>query len=178
MSARTCSVEGCDREFHAHGYCEVHYRRVRREGITDLRPVPSVAERIASRCTEQFNGCLVWKGATVDGGYGRIQLNKKSSLLHRVAWELVNGPIPDGMVVCHTCDNPPCVNVAHLFLGTQLDNLADMRAKGRGRSGGNEKKTHCPQGHPYDALNTYVSPSGSRSCRICASARRKRRVMA
>ena len=52
-------------------------------------------------------------------------------LTHRVAWELENGPIPTGMQVCHACDNPPCSNVGHLFLGTQGENLADMVSKGR-----------------------------------------------
>lgn len=53
---------------------------------------------------------------------------------HRYAWVLANGPIAPGLVVCHTCDNPPCINVDHLFIGTQADNVRDMYAKGRGVS--------------------------------------------
>jgi hypothetical protein len=52
---------------------------------------------------------------------------------HRVAWELTNGPIPPGLHICHRCDNPPCVTPAHLFVGTNLDNIADKVAKGRQR---------------------------------------------
>lgn len=73
---------------------------------------------------------MEWTGATLKG-YGQIGDGRCLRYTHRVAWELVNGPIPDGMHVCHHCDNPPCCNVDHLFLGTDADNNADMIAKGR-----------------------------------------------
>lgn len=79
--------------------------------------------------------CWLWTGAKDSKGYGNISLGgrgagyRKSS---RVAWELVNGPAPEGMAVCHKCDNPSCVRPDRLFLGTQRENLADMRRKGRG----------------------------------------------
>jgi hypothetical protein len=62
-------------------------------------------------------------------------------LAHRIAYELECGPVPEGMFVLHRCDNPPCVRVSHLFLGTRADNLADMRAKGRGVGGPNNPRT-------------------------------------
>ena len=79
--------------------------------------------------------CLEWQGALDHHGYGRLSSrsgragNPESA--HRVAWEMAHGPIPDGMNVLHRCDNPPCVNVEHLFLGTMKDNTRDMMAKGR-----------------------------------------------
>jgi hypothetical protein len=76
------------------------------------------------------------------------------------------------MIICHHCDNPPCCDIDHLFLGTNADNMADKIAKGRHRNG-NEKKTHCPRGHPYDEVNTYVIPGGRgrRDCRKCIKMR-------
>jgi hypothetical protein len=74
-----------------------------------------------------INGCWIWKTRKNPGGYGTIGVK----LAHRVAWELTNGKIPQGMDVCHHCDNPPCVNPAHLFIGTASDNLLDCVAKGR-----------------------------------------------
>jgi hypothetical protein len=59
------------------------------------------------------------------------KFNGKTRSVHSVAWEVTNGPIPEGQVVCHRCDNPPCCNPAHLFVGTQADNLQDMTEKGR-----------------------------------------------
>ena len=75
--------------------------------------------------------CMIWKGATNTHGYGWKTINMKQVGLHRVAWEWANGPIPKGMSVLHKCDNPPCVNPDHLFIGTQRDNIDDMVRKGR-----------------------------------------------
>lgn len=77
--------------------------------------------------------CTIWAGAKNKAGYGtRGNGRGGSALAHRVAFSEAFGPIPEGMCVLHKCDNPPCVNPEHLFLGTQADNVRDMRQKGRG----------------------------------------------
>lgn len=75
-------------------------------------------------------GCWEWTGSRHRNGYGQFYY-RGPAMAHRVSWELANGPVPDGMLVCHRCDNPPCVRPDHLFLGTQADNLVDMVSKGR-----------------------------------------------
>jgi hypothetical protein len=81
----------------------------------------------------QSDACWIWTGARLPNGYGRVTQQGKQVYTHRLAWELTHGPIPDGLVVCHSCDNPPCCNPAHLWLGTPADNVHDRDAKGRGR---------------------------------------------
>lgn len=78
--------------------------------------------------------CVLWSGSRVKG-YGVLWEARKRLLAHRVAYEKANGSIPAGLCVCHACDNPACVNVAHLFLGTRGDNNRDRHSKGRDAKG-------------------------------------------
>jgi hypothetical protein len=76
--------------------------------------------------------CWVWTAGTASYGYGHFRIGSKLIYTHRYSWELVNGAVPDGLMVCHKCDNSPCVNPNHLFLGTNSDNQRDSIEKGRG----------------------------------------------
>lgn len=86
-------------------------------------------------------GCRLWTGARNHGGYGRILVDGKSQHATRVAWEMPHGPIPAGLCALHRCDEPRCVNVDHLFLGTRCDNNRDRAAKGRSARGERAWKT-------------------------------------
>lgn len=80
---------------------------------------------------QKTSTCWVWTGCQDNYGYGKIRYQGRDQKAHRISWMLHNGPIPEGFMACHTCDNPSCVNPLHLFLGNHTINALDMASKGR-----------------------------------------------
>lgn len=141
-------------------------------------------ERLKRGSTISESGCWEWNGFRhpprgmkhhgPDYGYGEMCYRGKGTRTHRLAWILTRGPIPNGMVVMHTCDNPPCCNPEHVRLGTQKENQQEMARKGRGRW---QNASTCIHGHEYTPENTYLAhqPDGKtkRHCKTCKRLRYK-----
>lgn len=105
-----------------------------KSGKTEHSFSGSLEERFWSK-VKKLDDCWEWIAYVRKDGYGYFGLAKnKPAKAHRLSWELVNGPIPDGLHILHRCDNRKCVNPEHLFLGTDQDNMDDMWAKGRQQS--------------------------------------------
>lgn len=161
----------CDRDSFAKGMCLMHYKRVWRYG--DIEAVKRSAngrsleyrlKRIGWDVTN--SGCWEWRGTRVgkdyERGYGQVSYGGTGLVVSRVSYELWVGPIPDGFLICHRCDNPPCLNPEHLFAGTVQDNSDDMLAKGRlvrerGENASNVKLTEIQAQYILD--NAHISAS-------------------
>ncbi|MFD9905613.1 HNH endonuclease signature motif containing protein [Streptomyces sp. NPDC059063] len=134
-----CQVSGCGGARFATTYCQKHYTRQLRHGnLLGVRPREAAAVRFWLRVDRNApGGCWLWTGARGDHGYGTLQGDDGRTVgAHRFSYTLHHGPIPDGLLVMHSCDNPPCANPAHLSVGTHADNMRDMAAKGRSRNQG------------------------------------------
>jgi len=186
----TCSIKGCDERHRARGWCEKHYTSWRRYGNPEqrLRVVYGPAEKRFWLKVDKTETCWLWTGSTNADGYGQFWDGRRMVKAHRFAYQSLVGPPPKGRELDHLCHNADrsclggtdcphrcCVNPAHLEPVTNPENTR----RGQGFGGRNARKTHCPQGHPYDEANTYIKPGdGGRMCRICYQARNQRRSAA
>ena len=126
----------------------------------------TVSDRFLAKIVAYPHGCHIWQAYTDTDGYGRFKVNGRMVNSHRFAYELFVGPIPAGLQIDHLCRVRNCVNVKHLEVVTQAENI--RRGDAGKASGARERaKMHCPAGHPYAGENLYVRPDGRRKCRAC-----------
>ena len=116
-----------------HGLCSKHYTRLLRHGDPDYTEKTREDIYHSSYERKGMDECWLWTKRIDKDGYGKLGFKRfHTDRAHRYGWELAhNQPVPKGMLVCHTCDNPSCQNPKHLFIGTQKDNVADSVSKGR-----------------------------------------------
>lgn len=166
----TCSIDDCERPKWARGWCGAHYARWRLHGdaLPDM-PIggPSLTERFWSK-VEKTDTCWLWRGCVGGNGYGQFSVTHRKNVgAHRFAYELLVGPIPEGLSLDHLCRVIICVNSSHLEAVPIRINIL----RGETLAAANAKKTHCAQGHPFDETNTYLNRNKSgraqRTCRAC-----------
>ena len=169
---KECMFTGCTSPHSALGYCRIHYERYRKHGDPTIvkigRPTHLPPdERFWGRVNKQgvpWQGtrCWEWRGYLAEDGYGLFSPHHHNVPAHRFAYESLIGPIPVGLQLDHLCRNRACVNPSHLEPVTARTN----QLRGIGPPATNARKTHCPQGHPYDLPNTNWYKN-HRRCRTC-----------
>lgn len=137
-----CTINSCQRPVEGFGFCSLHYQRLKRLGTPHLTKQSEESRFWSLVDKKKKSDCWNWKGFITKYGYGQMSTNKLTSsrFAHRYSYVLHKGSIPEGMYVCHTCDNRKCVNPLHLFLGDHLENMNDMVRKGRAARG--ERSAH------------------------------------
>ena len=137
----TCSVPGCSKPMRSKGLCNVHRMRLRTTGRLDdpkRREISEFWNFVDQSAGE--NACWPWTAGRNKAGYGKFNCSSVRYTAHRVAWKLTHGVLDEEICVLHQCDNPPCCNPTHLFLGTRADNAADRDTKGRTNPPRGERK--------------------------------------
>ncbi|MFW0772494.1 hypothetical protein ACLRGI_04930 [Paenarthrobacter nitroguajacolicus] len=161
----TCDFKDCDGDVHCKGLCKRHYQQQWRTGSAEVaRPNPhgTPEERFWAKTPKAgAEECWEWTGRRDDDGYGQLRVGPAQIRAHRFSYELHNGPTD--LLVRHRCNNPPCVNPAHVEPGDHQDNMDDRMAAG------NYDYPTCRRGHPWtEASTAWQGPDRKhRTCKIC-----------
>lgn len=152
---------GCGKQRPSHDKNGVARRFISGHNKAARAVVSEVDDRFWSR-VDADGDCWEWTGSTREG-YGAVRFRGRNTLAHRVSYEHLVGPIPEGLELDHLCRNRRCVNPDHLEPVTHRENLL----RGPSFSAKNARKSHCLRGHPFDEWNTWRDRKGSRHCRAC-----------
>lgn len=176
VKGSVCEIAGCGEPLEGFGYCSRHYQTFKRTG----NPLPkhewSLKDRVLDVGWDLTDaGCWEWRGARFAAGYGALT-SKLHGLtdrtMRRISYELFVGPIPDGLIIRHKCDNRPCMNPDHLETGTRQDNSNDMMER---RGHWTRWRLRCSGGHDLTSSGTHVGGRDPRLCTDCSDARQRAR---
>lgn len=171
----TCSVDPCERDEYAHGWCRLHYKRWWRHGTTELQPRrKDLSELFWSKVDKsggapdhrpELGPCWLWTAFLDRDGYGLFSNRQAgTNRAYRWAYEAAVGPIPDGLVLDHLCRVRACIRPDH------LEPVTDKVNAERGQKA---QQAACIRGHEFTEKNTYIKPNGTRCCRACRNERTK-----
>lgn len=176
----TCSVDGCGGEHYAKSLCCKHYSKMRYHTVPGLREVVNARNRHRGQVlatnpnryqkffdrVEFTDSCWLWVGPKLPNGYGRVSWMGKLTLTHRIAYEMLVGPIPSGLTIDHLCRVRACLRPDHLEPVALYINVM----RGLNPTAINKRKTHCPRGHLLTPGNLVpsVAKRGARSCLACS----------
>lgn len=122
---------------------------------------PIAYERFMAKVSKDACGCWIWTGSKVKSGYGKVKVNQKMFLAHRLSYMAHKGDIKSGLFICHSCDNPLCVNPDHLWAGSQIENVRDAKKKGRanysGVIGENNSKAKLTENDIFEIRNSNLT---------------------
>lgn len=136
QSTRTCAFEGCTNARRSKGLCQGHYQQHRKgQELLPLRPKLTLSQRFWAK-VRKTQGCWLWDGAISADGYGQIRVGNQARCAHRIAWQLGEGPIPEGMDIDHRCANRRCVRPDHLRVVTRSQNMQHRTTTARNNTSG------------------------------------------
>lgn len=152
---KLCTVEDCSKPLKSAGLCGMHRERRRRHGALENPPRPDLNARFWSR-VEKTTTCWNWTAAKNDVGYGQMRFGGKAHYVHRMSFEMANGPIPEGMLIDHICHNPACVRPDHLRAATKKQNSENMLGATRKSQSGIRGVWQIPSTGRWTAQFTHI----------------------